>query len=123
MGFELGEKIKTGGLVLLYGGLGAGKTTFIQGLAKGLGIRRRVISPTFMIARRYKYHKSYFFHIDLYRLTDRKEVKDIGIEEIWSKNNVVVIEWPELVEQIAPKHVKVKLKTINQNDREIEIIY
>ncbi|MEK7127268.1 MAG: tRNA (adenosine(37)-N6)-threonylcarbamoyltransferase complex ATPase subunit type 1 TsaE, partial [Patescibacteria group bacterium] len=54
LGFELGKKLINGGVVCLYGGLGAGKTTFIQGLARGLGIKQRVNSPTFIVARRYK---------------------------------------------------------------------
>lgn len=119
LGFVLGQKIKPGGVVFLYGDLGAGKTTFVQGLAKGLGIKQRVNSPTFIIAR--KYNK--FFHVDLYRLTSLDEVKNIGLEEMFLNNNVVVVEWPELIESIAPPHIKVKFKPLNDNERQIEIIY
>ena len=103
----MGEKIAaglTGGEILaLTGELGSGKTTFVQGLAKGLGIKARVISPTYILIR--KYGKS-FYHIDLYRLEGEveKEMKNLGIEEIWDNpENVVVIEWAEKVSQAIPK--------------------
>ena len=123
IGYELGQKLKAGGLVLLTGDLGAGKTTFIQGLAKGIGVRQRVNSPTFIIARRYKLDDNFFFHIDLYRLTSSEEVENIGISEMWQKGNVVCIEWPELVEKSAPKAVKVKFTNADENHRQIEIIH
>ncbi|OGG05711.1 tRNA (adenosine(37)-N6)-threonylcarbamoyltransferase complex ATPase subunit type 1 TsaE [Candidatus Gottesmanbacteria bacterium RIFCSPHIGHO2_01_FULL_42_12] len=127
-GFDLGRNLKTGGVILLFGNLGAGKTTFIQGLARGLGIKQRVNSPTYIIARRYKLppagrRQRYLFHVDLYRLTSLSEVKNIGIEEMWENGNVVCIEWPELVEKIAPKAVKVQFNYANEKTRQIEIVY
>lgn len=119
LGFELAKKIKNGGVVCLSGGLGAGKTTFIQGLARGLGIKQRVNSPTFIVARRYKLKDKFFYHVDLYRLTSLEEAKAIGIEEMWDNNNVVVIEWPEIIEKILPKHIKVEFIIKNQNERQI----
>jgi tRNA threonylcarbamoyladenosine biosynthesis protein TsaE len=121
LGYELGQKIKKGGLVLLFGGLGSGKTTFVQGLARGLGIKQRVNSPTFIVARRYDLAGRFFYHVDLYRLTSLEDVRGIGLEEMWIGRNVVVIEWPELVEQIVPKHVKVRFAILGENEREITI--
>ncbi len=123
LGEKLAKKLKKGGVVCLYGDLGAGKTTFIQGLAWGLGIIQRVNSPTFIIARRYPLESRYFYHVDLYRLTSLEEVKAIGIEEMWDNHNVMAIEWPEKIEQILPKYIKIKFKQIKNDERQIEIIY
>lgn len=96
IGQKLAEKVKNGGVIALYGRLGAGKTTLVQGLAKGLGINQRIVSPTFIIIRRY----NHFWHIDLYRIDD---VSNLGIEEILSdKKNIVAIEWPDKIEKILP---------------------
>lgn len=120
LGAKLAAKVKTGGVVCLYGNLGAGKTTFTQGFAKGLGIKNRIVSPTFIIARQY----GNFYHVDLYRLTSQDDVKAIGLEEIWSdKKNIVIIEWPEITEEILPKHIKVKFEIISETQRKISIKY
>lgn len=125
-GEEFALKIKGGGVVGLYGELGAGKTTFVQGVARGLGIKNRIISPTFVLVRRYKITSSklqYLWHVDLYRLGEIGEAKAIGIEEIMADpNNIVVIEWPEKIETILPrKHWTVRMKTVSEGEREIEI--
>lgn len=122
------------GIVLaLSGNLGSGKTTFVQGFAEGLGIRERILSPTFVLMRQYdtkiKNKQSLFsanaknkklkikntyknlkikrlYHIDLYRLEGNveEELKGLGIEEIWGKReNIVAIEWAEKVEKMLPK--------------------
>lgn len=118
---EFGEKISRnfsgGTVVCLRGGLGAGKTTLIQGIARGLGITRRVNSSTFIIARRHEK----FWHIDLYRLTGLSEAKAIGIEEILGdKERVVLIEWPEKIEMLLPKkRLEINIETISENKRKI----
>lgn len=83
--------------------MGSGKTTFIQGLAKGLGVKQRIISPTFILMRGYG---GRFYHIDLYRLENNveQELRNLGIEEIWGKReNIVAIEWAEKVKGMLPK--------------------
>lgn len=98
----------------LSGNLGSGKTTFIQGLAKGLGIKQRIISPTFILLREYvlknvktkKRKNRNFYHIDLYRLENNveEELRNLGIEEVWGKReNIVAIEWAEKVKRMLPK--------------------
>src|SRR3990167_10943543 len=90
-------------VVALYGDLGSGKTTFTQGLAEGLGIKRRIISPTFIIVRNYELGiknqelgRINLYHIDLYRIESEEDVESLGIEEIVKDpRNVVVIEWAE----------------------------
>lgn len=107
---EFAQKIarqfkKGGGIIALIGGLGAGKTTFTQGFAKGLGIKEKVISPTFVLIRQHKIpkNKNIFYHIDLYRLENIEDIKNLGIEEILiDKNNVILIEWAEKIEKLLP---------------------
>lgn len=116
-GQKLAQKVKNGGVVALYGDLGAGKTTLVQGIAQGLGIKQRIISPTFIIVRQY----DRFWHVDLYRLGSFEEAEAVGIEEIIKdKQNIVVIEWPEKAEKILPEHyIELRLKAISEEEREI----
>src|SRR3989304_2193020 len=112
-------------VLALYGGLGAGKTTFIQGLAKGLGIRGRVLSPTFIFIRPYKLSKGYkFYHVDLYRMISEKDAKSIGLTEILQdKNAIVAVEWPEKIENLLPKGtVKIKLEALSETKRQISVV-
>ena len=91
----------------LKGELGVGKTSFVQGLAKGLGIKGNILSPTFLIIKSYKLQtKNYklFYHIDCYRLKSAKELLQLGCEEIIENpNNIVAVEWADNVKSIIPK--------------------
>ena len=95
-------------ILALYGDLGAGKTTFLQGFAKGLGIKERVLSPTFVIFKKFKIQDSFFnlfYHIDCYRLKDSKDLLSLGFEEFSSNSkNIIAIEWSEIVEDILPEN-------------------
>jgi len=109
-------------ILALFGNLGAGKTTFIQGLAKGLGIRGRVLSPTFIFIRPYKLSKGYkFYHVDLYRLDSEKDVEAIGLNEILQdKNAIVAIEWPEKIENLLPKGmISIKIEELDETKRKL----
>ena len=94
-------------ILALYGDLGAGKTTFLQGFAKGLGIKERILSPTFVIFKKFKIQDSsfnLFYHIDCYRLKDSKDLLGLGFEEFSSNpKNIIAIEWSEIIEDILPK--------------------
>lgn len=98
------ELAKSGArIVCLYGELGSGKTTFTQGFAKGLGITSRLLSPTFIIVRRYDIPSSekYFCHVDLYRVNN---IGDLGLEEIFADPHAfVVIEWADRLRDMLPK--------------------
>ena len=115
-------------LLALEGELGSGKTTFIQGLARGLGVKGKILSPTFIILKRLKVKDSRFkglYHIDCYRLKKPKELLNLGFKGIISDpQNIVAVEWAERVERIMPEgSVKLKFKFIDKNTREIYIIY
>ena len=127
---EFIEKISMGiynGAVVvgLYGDLGSGKTTFTQCVAKILGIKEDITSPTFVIEKRYNLDNSNFkqlIHIDAYRLESSKEANALGWNDI-SKNpqNIIFIEWPERIADILPEnHIRINFKFISENEREIE---
>lgn len=105
----------------LVGDLGAGKTTFIQGFAKGLGIKNKIISPTFILMRKY----GRLYHLDLYRLEGdvEREVKNLGVEEIWDDSkNVVIIEWAEKIKDMLPKSTKwIKFTSLGEDERRIVV--
>lgn len=124
LGEAFAQKLKEGDSVFLYGDLGAGKTTFIQGLAKGLGIQRRIISPTFIIMRTYDLpNDKHFYHIDLYRTQTQEDIEGLGIQEIFSDTHAIVaIEWPEKLEKFSPKkRWEIYFKTVKETEREISI--
>lgn len=125
---SLAKKIKSGGIVALIGNLGAGKTTFSQGFAKGLGIKENLISPTFILMREYHLgggsgrHLGKLYHIDLYRLEDPKQMENIGLEEIFDNpKNIVLIEWAEKLPHLPKNVTTVNIKNLGKNLRGIEI--
>jgi tRNA threonylcarbamoyladenosine biosynthesis protein TsaE len=113
LGFEFGSKLGGGELICLYGNLGSGKTTFTQGLAKGLGIEGKIISPTFIIMREYnisslsEQSKKNFYHVDLYRIESERDIEGLGLLEIMQDpGNIIVIEWPDKIKHLLPENRK-----------------
>lgn len=124
LGEEFAKRVGNGGIVLLYGNLGAGKTTFVQGLAKGLGVDKRIISPTFVILRTYFRKNGNFYHIDLYRLEgEHHELEEIGLFDLMKNpHTILAIEWPEkLGEYIPEKRWEIHFTTIDETKRDITI--
>lgn len=128
IGENLAKGLRGQTVMTLTGDLGFGKTTFVQGLAKGLGIKYRIISPTFVIARKYqiaaenaKRNSKTFYHIDLYRLETKEELEGIGMKEILSDPNaIVVIEWPEKLGELLPKkRIDIMFEYLNDSERKI----
>jgi tRNA threonylcarbamoyladenosine biosynthesis protein TsaE len=96
-------------VVSLTGDLGAGKTTFVQGAAEGLGVTEPVLSPTFTLVRRYR-GTIPVYHLDVYRLERIQEVLDVGFEEILDAGAVVFVEWGDAIDALLPlEHVQVEL--------------
>lgn len=124
-GISLASSLSGGDIVALYGDLGSGKTTFVQGIAKGLGITQRIVSPTFIILKTHtvdnKSDLDTFYHADLYRIETAKDIESIGLKEIFTdKNAILVMEWPEKIEEILPKHTKkIRFSYISDTDRQI----
>ena len=121
-------KNEEGALVVgLYGDLGSGKTAFTQAVAKCLGVKENVTSPTFVIEKIYKLdHKNFdhLIHIDAYRLSGGNELLHLGWDEI-AKNpkNIIFIEWPERVSEILPDDIKkIHFTFVDEKTRVIEII-
>lgn len=111
LGKEFAQSIKNEQVICLHGNLGAGKTTFIQGFAGGLGIIGRIISPTFIIMRTYKLQnhptKKYFYHVDLYRIENERDIEGLGLLEIMEDpESIVAIEWPEKIKNLLPENRK-----------------
>lgn len=126
LGEKLAKSLTGGEVIALYGELGSGKTVFVQGLAKGLGIKRGIVSPTFVFMRTYPIRlnrKSMtFYHLDLYRGESNQDFEALGLEEIFAPDSVVVLEWADKIEKELPKnHIKVYFERQDERTRRITI--
>lgn len=101
LGVVLGRCLPAGCLVLLAGPLGAGKTTLAQGIAEGLGVSARVISPSFTLVREYAGAGRDLVHMDFYRLEGEAEVRDLAVDDYLEGDAVIVVEWPERAPGLA----------------------
>ena len=123
----LKTKFKKGALTLgLEGDLGGGKTTFLQGFAKGLGIKEKILSPTFIILKKFKIQDSNFknfYHVDCYRIEKPREILSLGFKEIVSNpENIITIEWAGRIRNILPKiFITLKFLFIDKTTRKITI--
>lgn len=110
LGQQIGESASPGDVYTLIGDLGVGKTVFTQGVAKGLGIREAVNSPTFTILQVYEEGRLPFYHFDVYRIGDVEEMDEIGYEDYIYGDGVCFIEWANLIEEILPeKYTEIKI--------------
>ncbi len=127
LGLELAKKLKGGEVLALHGDLGSGKTTFMQGLAKGLGIKRNIISPTFIIMRTYAIGNDSniqnLYHVDLYRIASENDIDGLGLKELLGeKENIVAIEWPEKIKKVLPKNkIDIYFEYLQEDKRKIRI--
>lgn len=125
-GQKLAKYLQGGDVVALYGDLGVGKTVFAQGVASGLGIKRKVISPTFIFMRSYPVlqhnQKLEFYHIDLYRVENQTDLISLGLSEIFSPDSIILIEWAEKIQKALPrKRYEVKIQKTGEKNRKIRI--
>ncbi|PWF99455.1 tRNA (adenosine(37)-N6)-threonylcarbamoyltransferase complex ATPase subunit type 1 TsaE [Levilactobacillus bambusae] len=110
LGEALAQGLVAGDVILLDGDLGAGKTTFTKGLARGLHIKRNIKSPTFTIIREYQEGRLPLYHMDIYRLDDGSGA-DLGLEEYFNGDGVSVVEWSNFVaDEIPDDHLKIIFK-------------
>ena len=130
---RLGEKLakeivkngpKNHAVVLsLKGNLGGGKTTFLQGFAKGLGSKEKILSPTFVILKRFKLAGKFknFYHIDCYRLKSSKDILELDFKKlVLDPENIIAIEWPEKIKKVLPKKtIEIGFKFVDDKTREL----
>jgi len=126
LGENFGRAAKRGWVIALSGDLGAGKTQFVKGLARGLGISARVHSPTFTLVAEYTGGRLPLFHLDLYRLETAEEILSAGIEEFLQPDGVAVIEWADKLEgsnqsRLTPAATlkRVQIEILSELDRKI----
>ena len=126
LGQELGQSLRGGEILALYGDLGAGKTALVQGIAAGLGIKATVNSPTFTIMKLYPVKKGQIkrlCHIDAYRLSQGKELLEIGASDyLGAADTVSAVEWAERVGSILTNNLfNIRIKNIGEDSREITL--
>ncbi len=124
--FDLAKKIKGGEVYGLSGDLGAGKTVFVRGFCAGLGIKKGVSSPTFVLMKIYPVKKNekikQICHIDAYRLKTKKDLEAIGAQDYFGRSDIVCfIEWPEIVRVFYKKIIQIKISPKSATERIIDI--
>ena len=123
LGERLAAELPRRGVVLLIGNLGAGKTTLAKGIVRGRGVAERddVSSPTFTLIHEYGPDAG-VFHIDLYRLDEARQVATLGLEEIFDREALVLIEWGERFPELMPaERTEIDIRTTGIDEREIEV--
>ena len=119
---EFSNNLNQGDVIALYGPLGSGKTFFVKEVAKSLGVKDYITSPSFTILNEYNASLP-IYHFDFYRLKNEKEIEEIGFSDFLNRKGVFFIEWPEKAEYILPDdYIKIVFEIIDKNSRKI-IIY
>lgn len=124
-GGALARELAPGSVVLLYGDLGAGKTVFSRGFARGLGITEPVSSPTYTIVQEYELASGgRLYHMDLYRISDSRAALDFGVDEFLSDPNALaLVEWPERIAELLPEDaIRVELTHLSSGERGIRVV-
>lgn len=119
LGQVLGRRLKPNMVVGLSGGLGAGKTVLVKGIAYGMGIAQdEILSPTFVLIREYKGKKMPLFHFDFYRLEKTSAINSLGMEEYFSRGGACVVEWADKVKDYLPKEcLLITIDILSENER------
>ena len=121
LGARLAAILPGGSVVAMYGDLGAGKTTFVRGMARGMGLQARVSSPTFIIVNEYL-GKRDLIHFDMYRLSGADELFDIGWEDYLARGAVCAVEWSEKVrDAFFGDEITVRIEKCGETERKITI--
>lgn len=123
LGRQLGEALTEGMVLSLEGDLGCGKTVFVQGLARGLGVPDTiyVTSPSYALIHEYPGRKP-LFHVDLYRIENSADIDDLGIFDMISEENVMAIEWAERIQDaLPPEGIRIRFEMVNDDTRKISM--
>lgn len=123
IGVRLGGALQVGDVICLQGDLGAGKTTFVQGIAQGWGSKDSVTSPTFILVNVYRRaDESQLFHMDAYRLDSTPEAEELDLDTMLAQGPLIV-EWPERIDGLVPgENLWVKLEHVDEEEREMKFI-
>ena len=121
VGEALGKVLKPGTVLAYTGDLGAGKTAFTRGLARGLGAKEQVTSPTYTIVNEYLSGRIPLFHFDMYRLGSAEDLWDIGWEDYLERGGVCAVEWSENVEEALEGAIRVSIQKLGDEERKITI--
>lgn len=121
VGAALGKRLPAGTVIAYQGDLGAGKTAFTRGLAKGLGATDRITSPTYTIVNEYLSGRLPLFHFDMYRLADAEALWDIGWEDYLERGGICAVEWSENVQSALENPVYITLEKLGETARRITI--
>ena len=124
LGKKLSQKLNPQTIVLLQGPIGAGKTSFVQGIARGLSISEEITSPTFALSHHYNSGKIPLIHLDLYRLENVSSAKEVFFsdeEEAIQNKSILIIEWPELIEPLIDHYWKITISYAKKCGRHYEI--
>ncbi|MDE5946878.1 MAG: tRNA (adenosine(37)-N6)-threonylcarbamoyltransferase complex ATPase subunit type 1 TsaE [Oscillospiraceae bacterium] len=119
---KIAENLKAGDVIAYKGGLGAGKTTFTRGIAKGLGLGDVVTSPTFALVNEYRGKNLTLYHFDMYRIENSEDLEFTGYYDYPLKENIFAIEWSENIDDILPENtIYITINYIDDDTREIII--
>ena len=119
IGVMLGEKLNSGRIIAYRGDLGAGKTAFTRGLARGLGCTEQVTSPTYTIVNEYLGGRIPLFHFDMYRLRSSDDLFDIGWEDYLDRGGVCAVEWSENVDDAMEDAIYITIEKLGEDSRRI----
>ena len=121
LGERLAEELRSGDVILLEGPLGAGKSEMARGIAKGLGVRETVTSPSFTILNVYESGRLPLYHFDWYRLESSEELYELGMDEFLGGDGIAVVEWPGRCPDAVPEGaVRIRMTAAGENERMIE---
>lgn len=119
---ELATRARPGDLIVLIGGLGAGKTRFVQGFARALGVEEPVTSPTFALVHNYEGGRVPVLHADLYRMVSEHEVLDLGIDEALADGAVALVEWGDIASNVLrPDRLTITISDVDETSRSFDI--
>ena len=120
---KLAAELPEGSVLALYGNLGAGKTVFARGFARGLGITEPISSPTFTILQVHDEGRMPLYHFDWYRIEDANEIYEMGMEEQLGGDGIALIEWSEKAAECLPvKRLRICIRTVDENTRDMTFV-